>query len=186
MQSSHRIYRCNECGFSATFPQYPRHIILEAQRCLKCGGLLVASEEEASTRTPDLAHRAKLENDDDIGRINFVSSDHVRFEHGQEVSGHNRGANRALEIKHEDDRYLVTVFNLDGEHPLWGDNVQLGTKPMRVVRKDPQKIELRGFGVDSLGSSFVPFGITLRVANEEVASIDLHLHDRGVMIRYFK
>lgn len=56
------------------------------------------------------------------GYISFDSSDHIRFQNGQNVSGHNYGCNRRLVVEkniHGDEGYTITMYNLDGVHPLW-------------------------------------------------------------------
>ena len=55
------------------------------------------------------------------GSVVFDSSDHVRFQNGLDVSGHNLGCNRRLVIEknmEDDEGYTVTIYNLDGIHPL--------------------------------------------------------------------
>ena len=61
------------------------------------------------------------------GAVVFDSSDHIRFQNGQNVSGHNYGCNRRLVIEKNiqgDEGYTVTMYNLDGIHPLWKNNVR--------------------------------------------------------------
>lgn len=56
------------------------------------------------------------------GRAVFDSSDHVRFQNGQDVSGHNFNCHRRFVIEKNiegDEGYTVTLYNLDGVHPLW-------------------------------------------------------------------
>ena len=70
--------------------------------------------------------------------LNFVfkSSDHLRYENGRHVSGPHGGAGRAVKVEpnvngcegydiESGDGYIVTVFNLDGNHPLWQNNGQV-------------------------------------------------------------
>lgn len=55
------------------------------------------------------------------GCISFDSSDHIRFQNGQNVSGHNYGCNRRLVVEkniHGDEGYTITMYNLDGVHLL--------------------------------------------------------------------
>ena len=49
------------------------------------------------------------------GQVVFDSSDHIRFQNGQNVSGHNYGCNRRLVIEKNiqgDEGYTVTMYNL--------------------------------------------------------------------------
>ena len=51
------------------------------------------------------------------GTVVFDSSDHIRFQNGQNVSGHNYGCNRRLVIEKNiegGEGYTVTMYNLDG------------------------------------------------------------------------
>ena len=123
----------------------------------------------------------------DLGNVRFISDDHVRYEDGHEVSGNNKGANRGIEIElntQGGEGYTVTFYNLDGDHPAWGDNVQMTPKQMRVVRESENEIELRGFGSDSLGSSFSDYGVTIHYNGDEIEKVVLHMHDRNVDIEY--
>ena len=64
--------------------------------------------------------------------MNFVfkSSDHLRYQNGEHVVGPHGGAGRAVKVEPNingcegynisgGDGYIVTVFNLDGNHPVW-------------------------------------------------------------------
>ena len=68
--------------------------------------------------------------------LNFVfkSPDHLRYENGRHVAGPHGGAGRAVKVEPNingcegynirgGDGYIVTVYNLDGNHPLWQNNV---------------------------------------------------------------
>ena len=62
------------------------------------------------------------------GRVVFDSTDHIRFQNEQNVSGHNFGCNRRIVIEnniHGGEGYTVTLYNLDGVHPLWQNNIQM-------------------------------------------------------------
>lgn len=131
----------------------------------------------------------------------FKSSDHLRYENGRHVSGPHGGAGRAVKVEpningcegydiKNGDGYIVTVFNLDGNHPVWQNNVQMTPKPMRIVNQTTDKITLRGyptramspFGwVDFDGSDY---GLTIKLKNGELDNCILHMHDRGVDIEY--
>ena len=99
--------------------------------------------------------------------LNFVfkSSDHLRFENGRHVAGPHGGANRAVKIEPNingcegynikgGEGYIVTVFNLDGNHPVWQNNVQVAPKPMKIISQTSDKIVLRGYPVQAMS----PFG----------------------------
>ena len=85
------------------------------------------------------------------GQVVFDSSDHIRFQNGQDISGHNYGCNRRLVIKKNiqgEEGYTVTMYNLDGVHPLWKNNVQMAPKRMKIVNVEGNIVELRGYGYD--------------------------------------
>ena len=63
----------------------------------------------------------------------FESSDHLRYENGIHVAGPHGGANRAVKVEPNingcsgynlqgGDGYIVTIYNLDGAHPVWQNN----------------------------------------------------------------
>ena len=121
------------------------------------------------------------------GQVVFDSSDHIRFQNGQNVSGHNYGCNRRLVIEKNiqgDEGYTVTMYNLDGVHPLWKNNVQMAPKQMKVIESNNDKIVLRGYGQDAMGASFADYGLTINLKNGQLYNCVLHMHDRGVDIEY--
>lgn len=127
------------------------------------------------------------DNDPKEGVYEFKSSDHIRYEGGVDVSGHNYGCHRTVRIEKDikgRKGYSVTTINDDGVHPLWGTNIQMSTKPMRIIRCTSTEIELRGYGYDDFGVSFADYGLTLNVLNGSVMSCVLHMYDRNVDIEY--
>lgn len=123
------------------------------------------------------------------GRIIFDSSDHIRFQNGQDVSRHNYGANRRFVIENNiegGEGYTVTMYNMDGLHPVWQNNVQMAPKRMRIINVDKNIVQLRGFGFDSIGGSFADYGLALLVENNEISRAQLDMYDRNVSIIYIK
>lgn len=123
--------------------------------------------------------------------LNFIfkSYDHLRYENGRHVSGPHGGANRAVKVEPNisgGEGYTVTVYNLDGNHPVWQNNVQMSPKQMKVIQQTNDKIVLRGYGRDSLGSSFADYGLTVHMNNGEIEKCILHMFDRNVDIEYLK
>lgn len=132
------------------------------------------------------------------GMVAFDSSDHIRFQNGQDVSGHNYGCNRRFVIEKNiegGEGYTVTMYNLDGLHPLWKDNIQMAPKRMRIISSIENLIELRGYGYDenalAMGASlsdasFASYGFVLMIEGTEIKRIQLNMYDRDISIVYLK
>lgn len=133
----------------------------------------------------------------------FKSSDHLRYENGVHVAGPHGGANRAVKVEPNingcngyniqgGDGYIVTIYNLDGMHPAWQNNVQMSPKPMRIVSQSVDKIALRGYPVQAMSPfGWIDFngedyGLTIYIQDEEVDKCVLHLHDRKIDLEYLK
>lgn len=140
----------------------------------------------------------KGNNNPSEGNVIFDSSDHIRFQNGKDVSGHNYGCNRRFVIEKNiegGEGYTVTMYNLDGIHPLWQNNIQMAPKRMRIVSKNDHIIEMRGYGYDEKAlewgaplsdASFANYGIVLLIENEEIKRIQLNMYDRNISIVYQK
>ena len=132
------------------------------------------------------------------GIIVFDSSDHVRFQNGQNVSGHNYNCHRRITIEKNiegAEGYTVTMYNMDGMHPLWQNNVQMAPKRMKIVNVDRNIVELRGYGYDenalAMGApleaaSFENYGIAIMIENDAIVRAQLNMYDRNVSIVYLK
>ena len=132
------------------------------------------------------------------GFVSFDSTDHIRFQNGKDVSGHNLGCNRRFVIEKNiegGEGYTVTMYNLDGLHPLWKDNIQMAPKRMRIVSSKEKIVELRGYGYDenalALGApladaSFASYGIALLIEDGAIKRIQLNMYDRDISIVYLK
>ena len=130
------------------------------------------------------------------GKITFTSSDHVSFENGKAVSGHNYGCHREIVIEKNIsgmEGYSVTVYNLDGVHPLWQNNVQMSTKRMKITKVHDGIVEMRGYGFDEravmLGASiqdasFENYGLCLLIEGDEISRAQLNMYDRNNSIVY--
>lgn len=123
------------------------------------------------------------------GTISFDSSDHIRFQNGEDVSGHNYGCNRRLVVEkniHGEEGYTVTLYNLDGVHPVWRNNIQMAPKRMRITSVDDNIVQLRGYGCDIMGNSFADYGVSLLIENEIISRAQLDMYDRKISIVYLK
>jgi len=128
-------------------------------------------------------------NDTLFEKLMFISTDHIRYQNGNDVSGHNYNCNRGVKIepnKEEKVGYIVSIYNMDGNHPVWGDNLQMAPKQMKIETQNEDKIVLRGFGTDSMGASFSDYGMTVYLKNKQIEKAVLHMYDRGVDIEYLK
>jgi hypothetical protein len=76
------------------------------------------------------------------------------------------------------------MYNLDGNHPVWQNNVQMAPKQMKVIEQTNDKIVLRGYGHDVMGTSFADYGLTIKLKDGKVENCILHMHDREVDIEY--
>lgn len=124
-----------------------------------------------------------------LDNFKFLSSDHIRYENGVDNYGHQKGANRGIEIKKHDtvtDAYKVTIYNLDGNHPVWGTNIQMHPKRMKITEQNEKRIELKGFGNDQFGVPFSNYAITLHINGDEAERVVLHMIEKKVDIEYFK
>ena len=131
-----------------------------------------------------------------IGYVSFDTSDHIRFQNGQDVSGHNYGCNRRFIIEKNiegGEGYTVTMYNLDGLHPFWKNNIQMAPKRMHIVSTSENVVELRGYGYDenalALGapledSSFANYGVALLIEDGAIKRLQLNMYDRDISIVY--
>lgn len=122
-------------------------------------------------------------------RFYFSSVDHYRYENGIHVSGPHGGARRGIEVIpnfEKEEGYLVTIYNEDGNHPFWGNNIQVATKQMKTIKRTADEIQLRGFGEDELGNSFSTYALSIHLKNNDVEYVKLYMLDRGVELKYFK
>lgn len=123
------------------------------------------------------------------GYVSFDSSDHIRYQNGKNVSGHNYDCNRRIVIEKNiegNEGYTVTIYNLDGLHPLWQNNVQMAPKRMRIIKAEDNIVQLRGYGFDKIGGSFADYGVVLLIENNEIARAQLNVYDRNISIVYLK
>ena len=87
------------------------------------------------------------------------------------------------------------MYNLDGNHPLWNDNVQMAPKRMKILDVSDGIVVLRGFGYDERAllmgapleaASFEDYGIIVCVEDNTISRIQLNLIDRNICIVYLK
>lgn len=119
--------------------------------------------------------------------LNFVfkSSDHLRYENGRHVAGPHGGAPRAVKVEANisgNEGYTVTMFNTAGGQTI----VQMAPKQMKLIGADNEKIQLKGYGYDAMGTSFADYGLTIIQNDGNIEKCILHMFDRGVDIVYLQ
>ena len=130
----------------------------------------------------------------DLSNIYFISSNHNRYDNGIKQIIPQGGANRAIKIENNingNEGYTVTIYNLDSNHPIYGDNIQMAPKPMRIQTSSVEKTALIGYGNDPKAfgdprGSFANYGITIFHHNNKIEKIILHMHNKNAAIEYLK
>lgn len=123
----------------------------------------------------------------DLTDFKFLSDDHTRIENGRPTTANNKGAWRGIRVKTSDNKtFYVTMYNMNENHPVWGDNIQMAEKRMKLIEENNNQIILRGFGTDAMGASFDDYGLTLHKSNGVINKVTLHMHDRNINIVYEK
>jgi hypothetical protein len=182
---------CRSCGVGI---QAPANMAGQSTECPKCGKDFVIGFVTTTERPHiDPAYLAEsftpIAPSSDISHLYFESREHKRYNGGQWNGGDDGCCGRAIEVKTHPEfsnSFLVTVYNLDGVHPVWGTNVQIAGKRMRVIESSNSHITLRGHGLDSRGFPFSNFGITIHFKDGGVDYISLYYHDRDVRLDYLK
>lgn len=138
--------------------------------------------------------KKKDQNKFDLSDIYFESSDYIEYVNGLQKSGPFGHAKRAIKIETTsggEEAYIVTSYNLDDDTPLWGNNVQMPSKQMKIVESAPTKTVLRGFGEDpqAMGDPdgiYSNYGVSIMHPNNEIEKIVIHYFNREVDIEYMK
>lgn len=124
----------------------------------------------------------------------FKSDCHQRFENGSEVMGlqqcirtvsieKNTNGCRGYKVN-PDDGYIIKIFNDDLGKPNMSD------KPMRIVSKTADKVELRGFPIEAQTPfgwqevDYRDYGLTVYYTNGTVSKCVLHMFDRSIDLEY--
>ena len=91
----------------------------------------------------------------DLSDFKFLSDDHTRIENGRPTTANNKGAWRGIRVKTSDNQtFYATMYNMNENHPVWSDNIQMTEKRMKVIEETNNKINLCDFGSEAIGSSF--------------------------------
>lgn len=126
----------------------------------------------------------------------FISDCHQRYQNGAEVMGlqqctrtvrveKNTNGCRGYKLN-PGDGYIVKVYNDDLGKPNMSD------KPMRIVSRTADKVELRGFPIETQTPfgwqevDYRDYGFTVYYTNGKVSKCVLHMFDRNVDLEYRK
>lgn len=119
----------------------------------------------------------------DLTDYKFVSDNHIRIQNEQRSNADNKGAWRGIRIQSPDNIiFVVAIYNLTGNHPVWGDNIQMSPKPMKLIEENNEMIYLRG--IETFEASFSNYGITLHKRNGSITEITLLLFSKNTEIIY--
>lgn len=122
-----------------------------------------------------------------LNDFKFISPSHSRLENKKKIGtvDAGRGIRIQANILGIKDAYTVTIYNTDSNHPVWGDNIQLSPKRMKIKKSGSNEIELIGFGVDGMGSPFSDYGLTIHLTNKVAKKISLFMYDRNIKLEYY-
>ena len=116
----------------------------------------------------------------------FESYTHQRYESEVPVMGLQEGLGRIIRVEKNisgGKGYSVTIFN-SIPNPFTGDK-SMTTKPMIIISKEIDKIELLGYGNDRLsGMPFSNYGLSIYLKEETPYKVSLHRHERKISIEY--
>ena len=130
----------------------------------------------------------------DVSDIYFESSDNIEYKNGTPIAKSSEISKIAIKVETNIDGiegYLVTTYNLDDNTPIWGSNIEMSSKQMKVIESSGDKTILRGFGEDlsALGNEegkYSNYGITIIHPKNEIEKINLHFHHHNIDIEYLK
>lgn len=126
----------------------------------------------------------------------FISDCHQRYQNGAEVMGlqqctrtvrveKNTNGCRGYKLN-PGDGYIVKVYNDDLGKPNMSD------KPMRIVSRTADKVELRGFPIEAQTPfgwqevDYRDYGFTVYYEKGKIVKCVLHMFDRNVDLEYRK
>lgn len=151
----------------------------------------------ATASTRDILHSLiEGSNNPPIGKTIFHSNTHQRYEYGTPTRGEQIGCHRNVVIEKNISGgigYSVSVENPDAMPGSWGAT-PMGTKPMKVLSADNERIELRGYGYDrtavAMGipmndATFENYGMTVFHNGHDILHCIIHMIERNVDIDYY-
>lgn len=202
-----KIYSCSEPVVGSVFTDNGKVVkvsftmanperLIEFENSGRLGGLSVVDKNE-----DELFNIAKtMGRTVDMDDVEFVSNAHQRFERGTSMG--LKHFHRKICIKRNvdgcdgydvkaGDGYVISILNLDGVHPLWGSNVQMTPKPMRLVHQSDSESEFRGFNCRAMGPygwvdfSGADYGLLVKHPGGKIEKCILYMYDRNTYIEYY-
>lgn len=161
----------------------------------------IARERERrleENRRKELERQAKLkaerEQKESIQPFTFRSNCHQRYENDNPVMGLQECIRTASLVKNTDGcpgyklepgvGYIVKIYNDDLGKPNMSD------KPMKVVTKSADMVELRGFPIEARSPfgwqevDYSDYGFVVYYKNGQVEKCVLHMYDRNIRLEY--
>ena len=144
----------------------------------------------------DVAKNCKKQTEVSVEPFVFKSNCHQRYEDGVPKMGLQECLRTVSVVKNTNGcsgyrlapgvGYIVKLFNDDLGKPNMSD------KPMKVVRKTNDLLELRGFPIEAQSPfgwqevDYSVYGLIVLYKNGEVDKCILHMYDRNIRIEYMK
>lgn len=136
--------------------------------------------------------KAEREQQESIQPFTFKSNCHQRYENGQPVMGLQECLRTVSVMKNTNGcpgyklapgiGYIVKIYNDDLGKPNMSD------KPMKVVSKSADKVELRGFPIEAQSPfgwqevDYRDYGFVIYYKNGQVEKCVLHMYDRNIRL----
>ncbi|MDB8921205.1 hypothetical protein PN604_09440 [Parabacteroides merdae] len=140
--------------------------------------------------------KAEREQAESVQPFTFKSNCHQRYENGRPVQGLQDCIRTVSVVKNTNGcpgyrlqpgiGYIVKIYNDDLGKPNMSD------KPMKVVRKTADMLELRGFPIEAQTPfgwqevDYRDYGFIVHFKEGKVDKCVLHMYDRNVRIEYMK
>lgn len=130
----------------------------------------------------------QLKNLTALSNFKFVSSRQSRFERGVKTATVD-DCWRGIQINKNgagDNSYSLTIQSLGDQKSSWGDNIRMSIKQMKIGSMSRNKLELCGYGDDSMGVSFSDYGITVLLEKNRIVKIILKYFYRNSELHFSK
>lgn len=140
--------------------------------------------------------KAEKEQAESMQPFTFQSFCHQRYENGSPVQGLQECPRTVSVVKNTNGcpgyrlqpgiGYIVKIYNDDLGKPNMSD------KPMKVVRKTDDRVELRGFPIEAQSPfgwqevDYSDYGFIVHYKNGQIDKCVLHMYDRNIRIEYMK